>query len=197
MSDISVKQNIRHLSRVARQKLSDEEILMAANDAADLLMASPLFSHSHHIAVHYPYNNELSTQPLIDAIWQSGKNCYLPILSIEQKDFLHFGRYEKQDPLQLNKFGIPEPVCDKTECILPTELDLVIVPLLAFDEEGHRLGTGAGYYDRTFAFKKENRNAKPILCGYAYSFQQVESLTPESWDVDLDGVVTETLFLKF
>ena len=72
------------------------------------------------------------------------------------------------------------------------QLDVVIAPLVAFDESLNRLGMGGGYYDRTFAFRKRARVLRrPVLIGVAYSFQRVDRLQPENWDVPLDVVITE------
>ena len=69
-------------------------------------------------------------------------------------------------------------------------LDVVLLPLVGFDRQGHRLGTGGGFYDRTFAFRQQSP-APPLLIGIAYTCQEVDSLEPAEWDVDLDWVVTE------
>jgi 5-formyltetrahydrofolate cyclo-ligase len=91
-----------------------------------------------------------------------------------------------------NRFKIPEPRFEKNRLIAPELLDLVITPLLAFDGKGHRIGMGAGFYDRTFSFlNRSPRPSKPLLCGLAYAFQQVADTEPEGWDVSLDYVVTE------
>ena len=91
-----------------------------------------------------------------------------------------------------NRYGIPEPQCPRDELVEAAEIELVLIPLLAFDRRGHRLGSGAGYYDRSFAFLREvERPALPLLVGVAYAFQEVESIAPEAWDVPLDFVATE------
>ena len=72
------------------------------------------------------------------------------------------------------------------------DIDLVLVPLLGFDRRGNRLGAGAGYYDRSFAFLKEKpRPAQPLLVGIGYHFQELPQLTPQPWDVALDFVATD------
>ena len=72
----------------------------------------------------------------------------------------------------------------------PTELEVVLVPLVAVDWSGNRLGHGAGYYDRTFAFRRDRDH--PVLIGLAHQFQVVESIKPSPWDVPVDLIVTET-----
>jgi 5-formyltetrahydrofolate cyclo-ligase len=83
-------------------------------------------------------------------------------------------------------------VFDLQKLIDPDQLDLVIVPLVAFDKSGNRLGKGGGYFDRTFEFLNEApRPKKPFLCGIAYALQALPSIEPEPWDVKLNAVITE------
>lgn len=107
-----------------------------------------------------------------------------------QDKHLIFGKYCDGDTLINNQYGIPEP-CGNLDLINPKDLDMAIVPLVAFDKNGNRLGTGKGYYDRTFSFKKQKQPIKPYLFGIAYSFQQIENLSPQLWDIPLDFVVTD------
>jgi 5-formyltetrahydrofolate cyclo-ligase len=103
--------------------------------------------------------------------------------------FLDFASYQRDDPLHLNRYNILEP--ENKNILSPENLDLVIVPLLGFDLQGHRLGMGGGYYDRTFAFLSGKQPTKPILIGLGFADQQINSLPSDSWDVPLAGVLTE------
>jgi len=79
----------------------------------------------------------------------------------------------------------------------PHALDLILLPLVAFDKSGHRLGMGGGYYDRTLAFLAHRRLwRKPHLLGTAYQFQQLETLPTQPWDIPLDGIATEQGVLR-
>jgi len=105
---------------------------------------------------------------------------------------LRFERYAPGIRLRRNRYGILEPALRGARCG-PMRLDLVVVPLTAFDARGHRLGAGGGYYDRAFAAR---RGSRPRLVGYAYALQQAPALPTEPWDVRLDAVVTDkTLFV--
>lgn len=118
----------------------------------------------------------------------------MPVLTPEKS--LFFVYYEKGDALSANQYGIGEP--ENKSRIIPThQLDLVIAPLVAFDAHGNRLGTGGGYYDRTFAFLHENKRDKPSLLGLAYLTQSMKTLPLEPWDIPLDGVITEQAFIEF
>jgi len=157
-----------------------------------LLSLQPAFINSNHIACYLPSKNEFDTQPIIDAIWQAEKICYLPVLSANS---LSFVAYHPGDTLQANQYNIPEPV-DQSAPLMADQLDLVILPLIAFDSMGHRLGTGGGYYDRTFAFLHNAPNC-PVMLGLAYDIQQAEGLPVDEWDVGLNAVITETGWRDF
>ena len=126
-------------------------------------------------------------QALIEHAVTAGKRVFFPILDHQS---LKFARWTEQTCLQKNRFGIDEPIDSET---IPTkQLDLVLAPLVAFDQQGTRLGMGGGYYDRTFAFLAEcARPAGLKLVGVAYEFQRAILPEPRSWDIPLDAVVTE------
>lgn len=110
---------------------------------------------------------------------------------------MRFARWTPGADLQPNRYGIPEPAVTP-ETMLPAEaLDVVLVPMLAFDRRGHRLGHGGGYYDRTFAFLREcERPSRPLLVGVAYAFQEIERLPHAAWDVPLDYVATDAELIR-
>jgi len=117
------------------------------------------------------------------------KSIYAPIL---RKNRLLFAPLRPNTPLQANRFGIAEPVYTTSELRTPSQLDVVITPLVAFDAQLNRLGMGGGYYDRSFAFKKHRQHwRRPLMIGVGYSFQHVLALRPQAWDVPLDVAVTE------
>jgi 5-formyltetrahydrofolate cyclo-ligase len=151
------------------------------------------FANAKHIAVYLTHRHEVNTEKIIEAIWQDGKQCYLPVLAPDTPNSLHFVRYEKDTPLQANVFNIMEPAWDVERCLPAEQLSLVIAPLVAFDAQCHRIGMGAGYYDRTFAFLNASpRPLHPRLIGIAFELQKLNSIHPEPWDVSLDAVVTES-----
>jgi len=104
-----------------------------------------------------------------------------------------FIKYEEGEQLIKNRLGILEPIFDAKKIIYPQKIDLVIVPLVGFDENANRLGNGGGYYDRTFIFKKQQPN-KPYLIGIGYECQKIPSLDIKDWDVPMDMIVTESFF---
>jgi 5-formyltetrahydrofolate cyclo-ligase len=125
-----------------------------------------------------------------------GKVCYLPVITPRQS--LWFAPYAEGDPLALNRFGIPEPARPGLSLVGARALDLILTPLVAFDDQGHRLGMGGGFYDRTLSFLRQ-RHAwhKPRLLGVAHELQRISALTAEPWDVPLDGVATDMQLYLF
>lgn len=162
----------------------------ASQAAAQHFLQSSYFQDFQHIACYQALASELDTEVLIEALWQADKACYLPLTPSGQEKILRFARYEKNQSLKLNCHGVLEP-SGSSEIISGSELEVVILPLLAFDHQGNRLGTGGGYYDHTFAFTREMSPKKPHLIGLAYALQQVSGIPEEAFDVPLEAVITE------
>lgn len=190
----SLRATLREEALRRSEKLSEAERSEKAAQAAAILAQSPIFKASTHIACYLALRSEMETFPIIEAIWAQKKECYLPIVHPKKRGLLYFGAYRKSTPLVKSRLGIKEPSFDEDSLVLcePEELDLVVMPLLAFDSKGHRIGKGGGYYDRTFEFMNESpRPEKPFLCGLAFSSQELPEIEAEPWDVPLDAIVTE------
>ena len=122
----------------------------------------------------------------------------MPILTYMIGERLWFAPVTPDSRFVLNRFGIPEPLAPSRSLIDARQLDLILMPLVGFDQQGNRLGMGGGFYDRTLAFM-HHRKAwhRPKLVGLAHALQQVDSLEPSSWDVPLDGVATDKQLFNF
>ncbi len=186
------RSKIRQQMRNQRSALSPQQSLDATRRLEKRMANSHLFRTSGHIACYIANDNELNIAPLIQRIWLSNKRCYLPVLDTIHKHRLWFAPYRPDSKMYLNRFGIPEPVCKKNELIRAKSLDLILMPLVAFDAAGNRLGMGGGFYDRSLAFLLQRRCwFKPRLCGVAYHFQRVHRLPNQPWDVPLHAIVTD------
>lgn len=180
------KPELRSLLRPLRRLISAAYREKASLLAAQHFIQSPYFQKYQHMAVYQALAEEIDTRPMVEALWEAGKSGYLPLVAEDKTNkVLKFGLYEKGMALKANRFGVLEPEKPKV-VVAASELDLVIVPLLGFDEQGNRLGMGAGYYDWTFAGQK-----KVVMVGLGYEIQRVEELPREKFDVPLDGVITE------
>ena len=163
--------------------------------ALDRMVATyPLFLNSKRIAAYCAHQGEIDPYYILKRAWSMGKRCYLPILHPLKKRCLWFVEYAPGDPLYKNKFGILEPSIRGKAIIPAWILDLVLTPIVAFDNSLHRLGMGLGYYDQTFTFK--HYLEVPILLGLAYEFQKVHALPRDHWDIPLSGIATEKQILS-
>nr|WP_256365901.1 5-formyltetrahydrofolate cyclo-ligase [Solimonas sp. K1W22B-7] len=176
---------MRREFRRLRSALTPAQRRRAAEQAARRLARTSLFRRARHLALYLSHGSELDTGPLLRCCHAAGKAVYVPRVLDGQR--LRFERLVEDMPMQRNRYGIREPALRGARRGA-ARMDLVLLPLSAFDTQGHRLGAGGGYYDRAFAAR---RSGGPRLVGYAYALQQAAALPAEPWDVRLDAVVTE------
>jgi|SRR5882672_6616729 len=175
--------------RQARRDLPRREALRLARLAARRLSMLGLVRGGTRIAIYSAVHGELSTAPLRQIAESRGCQVFLPRVSRGRGFHMTFVPLRK--PWRANRYGVPEPL--HVHGALPARwLDVVVVPLVAFDASGTRLGSGAGYYDRALAhLALRNDWRRPLVVGYAYDFQRVESLERKRWDVPMHLVVTD------
>ncbi len=149
---------------------------------------------------------EIDIAPLLATLRQAGATTCLPVIQSanshndNQKnsmgDYLKFGPYDDTTPLREGQYRIPVPDIDDDELLNANTLDLVLVPLVAFDAQGNRLGMGGGFYDRTFEYRTtaewHHGHRRQAFVGVAHDFQRVEQLPVQPWDVPLDAIITDT-----
>ena len=190
MIPIDPRHSLRREMRDLRKALAPMQRMQAAEAVAARLQSLDAFRSAHDIAVYFAVQGELPLLHTVNAARSSGKHLWMPV--VRDDGALGFAPWSAAAPMQANRFGIPEPVVAISSWRSGMELDLVLLPLLAFDRSGNRLGTGAGYYDRSFAaLTQGQRPRQPILVGVAYAAQEVPMIAAESWDVRLDYVITE------
>lgn len=186
------RSDIRKRLRNQRQQLTPSQHQQATRRICKHLSRSPLFCNSQRIAGFIANDGEPSLDPLLVLAWSRGKTWYLPIIGLPNINHLWFGPYMPGDSLAVNRYNIAEPTVHLCHTPKPWALDLILMPLVAFDTQGNRLGMGKGYYDRTLKFLRHRRHwRKPRLVGIAYEFQKVEPLAHQPWDIPLDAIVTE------
>ena len=185
-----VMNNLRTRIKEKRGQLSSDNVCRLGEAIFRNILDSNILNDKKRIAIYCSVNNEVTTEQIIKHLWAENKELFLPIIKYNQ---LMFGSYKSGDNLNKNKFGIPEPVTRTEDLIAADILDLVIVPLVAFDSNCNRLGMGGGYYDRALAFKQTSSEAhSPLLIGLAYELQKVNALEINSWDIPMDGIISET-----
>jgi len=191
-----LKSEIRSQIRKIRNTLDPDYQNKAANLLVDKLQTQQAFNQAKRIACFLSFDGEISTKPLIQEIISNAKQCYLPKLKPYKPNRLWFMPYDQSTPMINNKYGIPEVDLPVNRAIAPSQLDIVLLPLVAFDKNGNRLGMGGGYYDATFAHLKSQQK-RPVFVGLAYAEQQVKSLPYDPWDLSLDAVCTNKNFISF
>lgn len=151
---------------------------------------SKIYRQAKKIALYQTFNNEIDLKDIWYTAPYQGKYCYFPVIS-ETKRLLFLPATPKTVFTQ-NKYGIYEPCVDLKEAISPDKLDIIFLPLVGFDIFGTRLGMGKGYYDSSLAIA-----GSAIKIGVAYEFQKQDYIPPDTWDVRLNYVITESQIYTF
>ena len=189
---------LRKQLKKQRANLTKQQQAQRSSRAVQYIQRSAAFRSARHIAIYLPVRGE--TDPVtLRRFANPRQKLYLPVLSPYKPHGLVFVRWDKRTKFRNNRFNIPEPLIRRNQMKSARSLDLVVMPLLAFDIKGNRLGMGGGFYDRSFAFKrrKGHYTKRPYLSGIAYQFQQVKHLTRQVWDIPLDAISTETGMTHF
>ncbi len=187
----AAKQALRPLARERRRQAA-AAAPEASTRAAAHFMAALAPAAGLVVAVYWPQDEEMDTQPLVTALAAAGCTVALPVIMAKALP-LTFRAYAPGDPLNVGRYGIAVPV-PEAAIVMPA---LLAVPLLAFDGAGHRLGNGGGYYDRTLrALRRRPRvepadYVRPVAVGYAYECQEWPALPGEPLDEALDWIVSE------
>ncbi|WP_417695283.1 5-formyltetrahydrofolate cyclo-ligase [Pseudomonas sp.] len=183
---------LRRLLRQARRALTPAQQREAARGLYRQLAQHPLFRRAKHIALYLPNDGEIDPRLLLRAAQRRGKATYLPVLSPWPQTKMAFQRIRPGEKLRPNRFRILEPQMNIARQRKVWTLDLVLLPLVGFDDVGGRLGMGGGFYDRSLAYLARRKQwRKPTLLGLAHECQKVERLAQASWDVPLQGTISD------
>ncbi|KTD53322.1 5-formyltetrahydrofolate cyclo-ligase [Legionella santicrucis] len=181
----SVKKALRDTMKQIRSKLTASYRLTASNQICTRIRSLEQYQDAQRIAFYFAAHGEID----LDELWKSaslqGKLCYFPVIN-EDNLTLSFLPATPDTPFKKNRYGINEPDVNHALAIPLEELNLALVPIVAFDVRCIRIGMGAGYYDRTF----KNDEHCPLF-GVAYQFQRVDYIVPEPWDIPLNAVITQ------
>ncbi|NSX07735.1 5-formyltetrahydrofolate cyclo-ligase [Pseudomonas lini] len=183
---------LRRMLRKARRALTPSQQREASRGLYTQLAQHPLFRRAKHISLYLPNDGEIDPRLLMRAAQRRGKAIYLPVLSAWPRTKMVFQRIRPGEKFKPNRFRIPEPRHNIARQRKVWALDLVLLPLVGFDDVGGRLGMGGGFYDRSLAYLARRKNwRKPTLLGLAHECQKVQRLAQASWDVPLQGTVTD------
>lgn len=174
---IMSKNTTRHHIRRLRDQLSPDAIEKAHKKLIIQLLQHQRFIHSQHIALYRAIHNEIDPSALLYDPRCQDKDFYLPRITPQKR--LDFVQVDKNTRYQRNHYGIEEPISGGYQ-IPPDALDMVLVPTLALNTSGYRLGYGGGYYDQTF------QDNPPYLLALIYDFQRDAVFTEEAHDLRCD-----------
>lgn len=178
------KISLRSLALQRRLAIPAEQAMEAAQRLAQHVLRLPELKHAEQIAGFMPIKGEVNTLPLLEQLIQRNQTCLLPVAEAGNP-VLQFYPWKPGDPLERGAFNIPIPA-NRIQAARP---DVLLVPMLGFDKQGHRLGYGSGYYDNTIATLEAE--GELVTIGIAYAIQELEKIPIEKHDKKLDMVATE------
>ena len=177
---IMTKDEIRIKMKEIRKHLTDEYIKKSSFSITKKIISLPEFKNSSSVCVFISAFNEPDTKYLIKACKEQNKTVYAPVTDVSSGTL---SLYRLTDELHSGAYGIMEPsISQKAD---PNDIDIFIVPGLAFDKKGERIGFGGGYYDKIL------KNSRSFKIGICYSFQYLDVIPHEKYDITMDIVVTE------
>ena len=173
------KKELRRCIREQKRAMSEEMIVEKSRKLGELFAASDLYQNAKTIYGYLPYNQEVRTVPILEQALADGKKVAVPKIYGDEMRFIYLPDLNR---VEKGYSGIPEPIEDGPEGDDPEAL--VLMPGLAFDKEGHRIGYGGGFYDKFLA--KEPEHPTVALC---YEFQIMSELPTEEFDIPVDLVL--------
>jgi 5-formyltetrahydrofolate cyclo-ligase len=188
---LTARPDLRARMRDRRRTMTPRQSTLASLAITGRLLRLPAFRRARSVAAYWPIDGEVDVREALLTAHASGATTLLPVLDRRRQGVMRFAPWRPGWPLLRNRYGIPEPATASRRFESPLAIDLVIAPLVAFDQHGHRLGLGGGYYDRAFSSLALHRRPWSRLVGVAYEYQRVDDLEIASWDVTLSDVVTE------
>ncbi len=180
---------LRRQALRARREMNTEDRAIASQIICDRVTSSRDFLSASLIACYLPMRDEVDTRSIIERAWRANKRIFVPVTRNNGEMF--FREIQPDTTLYRNQMAIWEPASG--EFIAPRVLQLVVTPTVAFDEFNHRIGMGGGYYDRCFSYLRHRKHwLKPKLQGVAFQCQQVDRISPNTWDVRLYRIFRES-----
>lgn len=175
------KRELRQQIRTQKRRLSAAELAVMSEDICSKVLALASWQEAGTLLLYYPLPDEVDVRLLIKDAFESGKKVLLPVV---KGDELELHLYEGEASLKEGAFGIMEPTGPLFAPIHYDEIELAIIPGMAFDSAGHRLGRGKGYYDRLLPNLKTAK-----LTGICFPFQLLEEVPAEAHDISVCKVI--------
>ena len=173
------KKELRKAIKARKKAMTEEEIRQRSQKLGELFRASEAYQKARSVYFYLPYNQEVRTIPMVEQALEDGKRVAVPKCYGDEMKFIWITGMEG---IEKGYMGIPEPVADGPVADDPTAL--ILMPGLAFDKEGHRIGYGGGFYDKFLS--REPDHPTVALC---YEFQMLPHVETEAFDIPVDLVL--------
>ncbi len=181
--------DLRATALRARREMPTAEREIASELICDRVIRCGEFASAKLIACYLPMRDEVDTRAIIERAWRANKRIFVPVL--RKRSEMSFREIHPESLLERNSFGIWEPASGAFTSA--RDLHIAIVPTVAFDAKNNRIGMGGGNYDRCFSFLRNRKHwFRPKLIGVAFECQKVEKISPNTWDIRLYRVISET-----
>ena len=182
-----VKNQLRQQYKQIRNRLTADQVISYSASIARQLFATDLWQQSSTVMLYLSFQNEVATEAIYQRGWQDGKTMLLPICAPES-GLMEMSVITSFDQLEPNRYGIGELPEHLQQIIAPEQIDVCLIPGIAFDHAGTRLGFGAGYYDRYLP--RVNPSAKRIALAYECQMHS-ETLPRDAYDLPMQYILTE------
>lgn len=190
--------HLRRQLRARRKQITGESRTEKTSALIARVLSHRIYKAAKHVAFYSAFDGEVDISALLLHAYNNNKCCYLPVIPKFAARPMRFAPYLADAAQRTNHFGIYEPVFQTKHLCPATKLDLVLMPLVGFDDKGQRLGMGGGFYDRCFEFRRYRKHwLKPRLLGIAFDCQKVGAIEKNPWDVAMDACVTEAAWYQF
>jgi len=186
------KKEVRNIMSKRRKSMSEQEVNRKSKTIIEKVMNTEEFKKSKNLMVFLSFDNEVYTFDLIDKAMDMGKKVVVPYTVKDTYEIIPTLLKNIEEDLEVSSYGYLKPKKDKITAVQEEDIDLTIVPGLAFDKNMNRIGFGKGYYDRYLA--KTRKDSKNMAI--AYEYQVLEEIPYDDYDVKMDYIITEENIYK-
>ncbi len=185
------KRQARAAAKMARAEAAADDPVATGYALCERVLGALSFPAGCVVSAYWPIGSEIDPRPLMQRLHDDGHPIALPVITEDSAPLL-FRAWRPEDPLEPAGFDTRVPLENQPE-LTPR---ILIVPMLAFDRSGHRLGYGGGFYDRTLARLRESGAGPVLAVGVAYTAQEVAEVPRDGSDQPVDWIVTESEALQ-
>ena len=182
------KSDLKRSLRAERTQMSERVVREKSLCIYRQLIDMPAYQLARRIACYVSIENEVDTRTVIQKAIGSSKQVGVPVTREDRR--MDFQAISELNDLRPVHYGLREPVPDPKMVLLPHTIDLILIPGIAFDRHGHRIGSGGGYYDRFLV------QTEAVRIGLSYDFQIIDRVPAEAHDVKMDWIITENEVIR-